>query len=60
MKAYSVPPKPHNWFKGCFAAGGNGGGLWKKVAEVEGNGETEREREWEGTGKRNNALIVGD
>jgi len=38
-------PNPHNWFKGGFAAGGNGGGLWEKVAKEEAKGETERERE---------------
>jgi len=45
-------PKPHpiTGLKGGFAAGGNGGGLWEKVAKEEGKGETEREREGEGNG----------
>ena len=45
-EAYSAPPSPITFLKGAFAAGGNGGGLWEKVAKEEGKGETERE--WEG------------
>jgi len=45
-------PKPHpiTGLKGGFAAGGNGGGLWEKVAKKEGKVETEREREGNQTG----------
>jgi len=60
-EVYSAPlPKPHNWLQWGFAARGNKGGLWDKVAEWEGRGETEREREavgeGKGTGKGNNAF----
>ena len=44
-------PKPHNWFRVGFAAGGSGGGLCEKVAKEEGKGETEREREGGGNGE---------
>ena len=55
-KLTALPEAPcHNWFKGGFAAGGNGGGLWDKVAKEEDKGETEREREREETGKGNNS-----
>ena len=51
-EAYSAPQSgTFNWFKGGFAAGGNGGGLWQKVAKEEGKGETEREREGGGNGE---------
>ena len=51
-KLTALPDAPcHNWFKGGFAAGGNGDGLWDKVAKEEGRGETERGREGGGNGE---------
>ena len=51
-EACSAPQSPITGLKGGgFAAGGNGGGLWEKVAKEEGKGETEREREGGGNGE---------
>jgi len=56
------PLWPYLWRRPCitglnggFAARGNGGGLWEKVAKEEGKGETERKREVGEMGKGNNA-----
>jgi len=48
----SNPAHAITGLKGGFAAGGNGGGLWEKVAKEEGKGETERGREGGRNGER--------